>query len=292
MGNIKYDIWNGYEWYYQPDVTDLNGTVDSVTGETTVRLFHDGWGPDAIFFRWWYWGKADYRQAVNSAYGAIQPQGWMPMESCWCEDISMNGTISASGLDLDYRAVQTYSLMAWGNWGLDGVPATGDDLPAWVLPAFLIDYVPREGSGQPGESAYPNSELRWYEGLTTYHGTPGSFSYGELYPYTVPPTRWMLNAGFALTIVLPEFDVVWFDPVRSTYDPETAIGDYSTFTAPITLRVVKAEGRPTGPGTFFLWDVRSNTISIAGPHDWGRTDLPLEPSPWIEFRPMNPPATQ
>lgn len=300
-GNGKYDIYNGFEWFYQPDLTDLNATVDPVTGRTTVTVFHSGWGYDALWMRWSYWGNASYYKAVclqgqrnplticdaTLPYGAIQPEGWMPMESCWCEDAKIRGNISATGLDLNYEAVQAYHLQAWANWGADGFPGTPDDLPAWVFPAWLVDYVPRQGSDCPGSSAFPYSELTWYEGKTYIIGTPGSFSYGKPYCYTVAVTRWKLDAGSTLTIVVPRGEVPWYDPVRSTWDPVEQVGQYSAFGSTMTLRLVKADGQPVppDPGTFYLWDVRGKVISIAGPHDWGRSDLPLDPTPWIEFAP-------
>src|SRR2546422_8611033 len=34
LGNGKYDVYNGFQYYYSTDVTDLNGTVDPSTGQT------------------------------------------------------------------------------------------------------------------------------------------------------------------------------------------------------------------------------------------------------------------
>jgi len=288
-GNGKYDIWNGFEWYYQTDITDLNATVDE-DGTTHVSVFWDGFGYDVLMARWFYWGRSSYRDAVcvdnptNPAdpcpatrnYGDIQPEGWMPMESCWCEHANINGTIT-SRLDLDFNAIQAYSFKAWGNAGNDGVVGTQDDKPAWVLDAVLMDYVPRMGDASGG---FPNSELRWYEGLTATHGAPGSFAYGDQYEYLVSPTRWPLNTGSTLTLVLPQFDIPWYDPVQSAWNPTTGIGDYVTFDAPLTLREVKPFGN------YFLWDPRAKVISIAGPYDWGQTGLPTTASPWIEFGPV------
>jgi len=288
-GNGKYDVYNAFEWYYALGSTDLNATV-APDGTTQVSVFWSGWGFDVLLARWFYWGKASYRDAVcvrdpsnpldpcpaTRNYGDIQPQGWMPMESCWCERATIQGTIRGS-LDLDFRAIQGYHFVAWGNPGPDGILGTSDDKPAWVFEPLLMDYVPRIGLGSLG---FPNSELRWYEGLTTVHGSPGSYAYGDPYPYMVPPTRWKLGAGSTLTIILPRIPVPWYDPVQSKWNTTSMVGDYVTFDAPMGLRLI------TPAGDYYIWDPRAKVLSIAGPHDWGETGLPMTGSPRIEFGPI------
>ena len=294
MGKGKYDIYNAFEWFYVTDITDLNATVAS-DGTTTIRVFWDGWGFEVLLARWFYWGNASYRDAVcvqgsaNPAcpatlpYGAVQPQGWMPMETCWCERAKINATIRSS-LDLDFEALNGYHFEAWGNGGSDGVLGTPDDVPAWVFTPYLMDYVPREGGGSNASAGYPNSEIRWYEGRTSIHGTPGSYAYGDPYEYLVGQTRWILKPGSTLTIVLPRSPVPWYDPVQSKWNPQTLLGDYVTRMANMSLRFVKVDDQVTAPGGFYLWDARGKIMSIAGPWDWGTT-LPLTGSPWIEFAP-------
>lgn len=287
-GSGKYDIYNGYEWYVQTDLTDLSATV-SEDGTTTVSLFLTGWGWEAIMARWFYWGKASYIDAVNQPYGQIQPQGWMPMEVCWCEHGRYSGAIGNS-LDLNYTSFQTYHFQAWANWGADGVPGTSDDQPAWVWGPWNLDYVPRDASGSPGSEGYPNSELKWYEGKTLPIGTPGSYAYGQPYEYTEAPTRWTLNKGSSLTIIMPKFDVPWYDPVKSHWQASKKLGDYNTFMSPMTLRQIctspddasTCSSQPNGD--YYTWDNRGKILSFAGPHEWP-SDMPLEPAPWVEFAP-------
>src|SRR2546428_657464 len=64
LGNGKYDVYNGFQYYYSTDVTDLNGTVDPSTGQTRVALFLTGWAYDVFQARWFYWGNASYHSAV------------------------------------------------------------------------------------------------------------------------------------------------------------------------------------------------------------------------------------
>ena len=63
QGNGKYDIWNGFQWYYESDIADLNAAV-APDGTTTVTIFLDGWGLDTLMARWFYWGSASYHDAV------------------------------------------------------------------------------------------------------------------------------------------------------------------------------------------------------------------------------------
>lgn len=306
-GKGKYQIYNAFEWYYQTDLTDLNATV-SDDGTTTVRVFWDGWGFEVLLARWFYWGNASYLDAVcvqgddvapfaicdhpTLPYGAIQPKGWMPMESCWCERAKINGEINSTRLNLDWVAYNAYQFRAWANWGSDGQAGSGDELPSWVFEPILMDYVPRDGSGSNASAGYPNSELRWYEARKSIHDTPGSYLYGDPYEFLGSPTRWVLNSGSTLTIVLPRFKVPWYDPVQSRWNAQTREGVYEVDMANMTLRLVKVDDQRVepwdaveNPNGFYLWDSRAKTISIAGPYTWPSTLLPLTGSPWIEFGP-------
>jgi parallel beta-helix repeat protein len=275
QGNGPYDIYNAFEWFFQADITDLNASV-AADGTTNVRLFLDGWGLDVLLARWFYWGNASYADAVNQPFETAFPRGWMPMERCMCESATIQGTIQQS-LNLDFEAVATYHLRAWAAPGPDGRLGTSDDGPRWVFEPQLSDYVPRHLSG------YPNSELRWYEGLTRIHATPGSYAYGTSHEYIDVPARWKLDPGSSLTLVLPRSDVTWYDPIRSTWDPVARIGRYATFRDAMTL----GEVRPGGD--YYLWDPLGKVLSMAGTHDWGTRSLPLEGAPWIEFAPEGAP---
>jgi PKD repeat protein len=290
--NRKYDIYNAFEWFFQSDVTDLQAIVDQTTGDTRIEVFMTGWGYEVLLARWFYWGRANYTMAVNSPYGRVEPQGWMPMELLWAEQTYIGGTIKGS-LDLDYRAIIAYHMRAWSNWGHDWTPGTADDIPVWEFAPFLMDYVPRSGSGSPAASAGLNSELRWYEGLTSIHGSPGSYAWGQAYEYMGAPTRWRLDAGSTLTLALPRFEVEWFDPARSMWNPELRRAEYARYKAPITLRYVcESLGTfewcsPPEFGDYYLWDNAGKVLSMAGPRAWVDGGLPLAPSPRIEFAPVD-----
>lgn len=278
-GNGKYDIWNGFQWYYEADITDLNATV-APDGTTTIRVFWDGWGYDTLMARWFYWGSQNYSKAVNAPYGQYAPLGWMPFETCWCENATINAKITR-GLDLNFGATSEYWWGAVGNPGPDGILNTTDDLAGWSFAPSLMDYVPRAGSGLIGASAYPNSELRWYEPYTSFVSSPGSYAYGQRFEYMVVPNRWNMSLGNTLTLVLPRWKVPFADPVRSYWDSVRNIGNYTYFYSTLTLRSVT-------PGTgYWLWDPRGKVLSVAAPagFSWGPNTLPLSSSPTIEFGP-------
>jgi len=287
IGNTKFDIYNGFEWFYETDITDLNATVAD-DGTTTVTVFWDGWGLDVVLARSWYWGTSNYSKAVNAPWPPNQPdtipKGWAPMETCWCEKAKIDGRITSS-LDLDLDAVSGYVFESWGNPGPDAQWGTQDDLASWVFEPTLMDYVPPKGSSSPGASGFPNSELKWWEGQTRIHGTPGSYAYGSRYSFLLAPTRLTMATGYSYTLILPRdsnnrpLSVPWYDPYNSRWNENTKIGDYVTFMAPMKLRLVNPSG------DFYLWDARGKVLSFAGPFDWGTNTLPALGAPWIEFGP-------
>lgn len=293
IGNGTYDIYNGFEWYYETDITDFNATVED-DGTTRVNVFWDGWGYDVLLARWFYWGGANYSKAVTQPYPPNQPdtmpRGWSPLETCWCELGTIDGRITTA-LDLDYRAIGGYVVMAWSHPGTDGIFDTADDLPSWVWEPTLMDYVPPSSSDSAGASSYPHSELAWYEDVRRVHATPGSYAYGQSYDYILTPARMRLDEGYSFTFVLPRdarnrpLAVPWYDPDQSEWNPTTKIGDYVSFLAPMTLRSVKVENQIVAPGDLYLWDARGKVLSFAGPYVYGTSGLPLYGSPWIEFGP-------
>jgi hypothetical protein len=281
LGDGKYYTWNAWQWLYEADITDLNATV-APNGATTIQVFWDGWGYDALFDRMSYWGSQNYSRAVNAPWGQSPPRGWMPFETCWCEDATIDATIrNGNGLDMHYAATSGYWFGAVGDPGLDGSLNTSDDLAGWAFSPSLIDYVPPQGSGLLGASTYPDSELRWYETTTTSITSPGSWGYGTQYEYMVTPARWNMSLGNTLTIVMPSFTIPWYDPVRSQWDPTSLIGRYVTFDSALTLRSV------TPAGGYWLWDSRAKVLSMAAPPGfrWPDTGAPLTSEPYIEFGP-------
>ena len=301
LGNGKYDIFNGFQWYYESDIADFNATVNPTNGTTSITYFLDGWGYDVLWARMSYWGRASYQQAVCVAgqagcsatmpYSQVKPLGWMPFETCWCENASANLSIGNS-LNLDYQATSEYWWGAVGNPGPDGqynstTSTSTDDLPGWAFGPSLMDYVPRFGSNEVGQSSYPSSELRWYEGMTAVVTSPGSYAYGLNYEYMVVPGRWNMSLGNTLTLVMPTGPVPFYDPIKSYWDSVHNIGKYSTFLSTLTLRTTAVAPIVPGQG-YYLWDNRGKVLSMAAPPNFvwpNANQVPTEPAPYFEFAP-------
>lgn len=294
-GNGKYDIFNGFQWFYESDIADLNATV-AADGTTTVHFFLDGWGYDVLMARWFYWGNASYHDAVCVAgqgtctktqpYGAIQPKGWMPFETCWCENASADLNIT-NRLNLDFQATSEYWFSAVGNPGPDGQYNTSDDLSGWSFAPTLMDYVPRFGSGLTGQSSYLNSELQWYESSTATVTSPGSYAYGQTFEYMVTPARWNMSLGNTLTLVMPRFKVPFYNPLASSWDSVNHIGKYTTFLSTLTLRDAAVSPKVPGQG-YYLWDDRGKVLSMAAPSGFvwpNANQAPLDSAPYFEFAP-------
>ncbi len=285
QGNTKYDIWNGFQWQYEADITDLNATVAS-DGTTTIRVFMDGWGYDVLMARWFYWGNQDYSKAVNSPYGQYPPRGWMPFETCWCENATVNLNIT-NNLTGEFGATSEYWFSAVGNPGADQTYGTPDDLAGWSWSPTLMDYVPPSGSGLAGASSFLNSELKWYVQDTGTITSPGSYGYGQQFEYMVVPARWNMSLGNTLTLVLPRFKVPWYDPTQSSWDSVKYIGKYTTFMSTLTLRDSAVSPKVPGQG-YYLWDDRGKVLSMAAPSGFvwpNANQAPLEPAPYFEFAP-------
>lgn len=282
QGNGKYNIYSGFEWELVVDLIVLNATV-APDGTTRIQIWWEIYGMDALWMRWWYWGKASYADSVNGPFGQFQPVGWAPEELCWCEHATMVGNIT-DHLDLDYSADAAYQWLSWANKGSDNTWGTPDDLPAWVWEPIYLDYVPGGDSGSPGAGKYDESSLDWWNGKTMVHASPGSYNYGDPYEYMLAATRYIFKSGYTLTIRMPQGNVPWFDPVQSSWDPVKKLGNYVFTSAPITLRFVEPDNSEFGE--YYLWDSRAKVLSFAGPYDYGgRTGLPLLPEPWVEMQP-------
>ncbi|MGQ0796322.1 MAG: PKD domain-containing protein, partial [Methanobacteriota archaeon] len=55
-----YDIYNAYEWFWDPAFTEVAATVDA-DGTTHVTIHNVAWGTGNLLTRMFYWGNAAYR---------------------------------------------------------------------------------------------------------------------------------------------------------------------------------------------------------------------------------------
>lgn len=263
--NAKYDIYNGFEWFYQLFILELNGTVVQQGGAnyTVVRFGNVAWGNEVLLSRWFYWGNASYMKepGPDGKYDTLDdvpstPQGWWGQEMGWWEHTTFNATIGTS-FSFDLKGTMGYQMAAAADPGPDNQWKTGDDEPIWFWQAMLMDYV-------QNSSAHPRGEMRYYvdRGMTYLHNTPGSYVYGQEYQYDISLARWDLRTGETLVMELPLELMIWFDPVKSVWDPAGEGGkgapSYSWYMAPLTLKRME-------PSDVGIWEDLTKTLSMAGP---------------------------
>ncbi|OGS47875.1 MAG: hypothetical protein A3K68_01285 [Euryarchaeota archaeon RBG_16_68_13] len=291
-GNLKYDVYNGFEWFFQIFIFEMNGTVvqQGLTNETVVNFRLVSWGGEVLMARWMYWGSASYLTepgpdgvwdtAADPTPDDVPsvPRGWYGQEILWWEDGRFTATITDS-MDYEMASINGYQFAAGALPGPDDQYGTSDDAPMWNWQAMLMDYV-------QNSSAHPRGEMKWYLDNIPggyMHTTPGSYVYGEMYQYDYTPGKWDLKAGETLVIELPRGLMIWFDPVRSGWDPTGEGGKgaprYVYYFAPLTLNKME-------PGDAGLWDAISKTVSMAGPRTFAGLETPEYGLPYFEFVPV------
>jgi len=266
-GNVKYDIFNGFEFFFQAFTMELNATVlqSGGTNTTVVNFRLVAWGAEVLVSRWFYWGPSSYMkepgpngvydEKVNNDDIPSTPLGWNGQEMGWWEDTYFNATVSTS-LTFDLQGITAYQFAAGADPGPDQQYRTSDDTPNWNWMSLNMDYV--------NDPAHPRSEVDYYwrNNLTYLHTTPGSYVYGQQYVYDVAPNRWDLRRGETLIFNMPRELMIWFDPVRSTWDPTAEAGkgapSYFYYFAPLTLGIMD-------PAGVALWDEGTKTLSMSGP---------------------------
>ncbi len=247
----KYDIANGYEWYYQAFYTQMNATVDP-DGTTHVTIDHAAWGTEALLARMFYWGNASY---VESYLNSTNASGWWGMDLAWWEDLNFTGSLDAAGLNFGLSSVMQYHFQLQTFPGVNGVYDQIDDVPYWSWGPWLNDYV---------DNIFPKHQLSYldrYPGLTYVHSTPGGFNYGQSSAYDYTPISWNLKVGQTWHFEFPTGDVVFYDPNQSPI-PSNPKKDLVQVFAPLKLH-------STNPAGYGDWDAQAKTWDVLGPSDTG-----------------------
>ncbi len=266
-GNLKYDIFDAYEAFFQVFTMELNATVvtHGATNTTVVNFRLVSWGGEVLLARWFYWGASSYmketgpdgvwdEKVANDDVPSV-PKGWNGEENGWWEETWFNATLSTA-LTYEINGVTAYQFGAGADPGPDNEYGTADDTPNWGWQALNMDYV--------NDSAHPRSEVRYYwdRNLSYVHTTPGAKYYGQPYVYDVAPNRWNLRPGETLVFVLPRGMMIWYDPAKSHWDPALLAGkgapSYSYYFAPLTLGSVTPN--------IGLWDDGTKVLSFVGPY--------------------------
>ncbi len=246
QGNGPYDVLSVNHLPFSVFSVEASGAYDAVTGEHTLVLDMTGWGFEALFARWAYWGATPY---VNGLSGSA-PAGWWGMEVPWLEDLDFHATLGAAAFDAQASGVIQYHLRASATTGADGLWYTADDVPMWVWQPILGDrYLPVPD--------HPASELKFYTGLTYTHTTPGSHRYGTSFGYDYVPAVWALKAGETQTFLFPSSSAVLYSPSASgRYDDPRSL-------VPMSAALVLGPTTPaSGVGVYDAW---ANSLLVIGP---------------------------
>lgn len=283
----KYDIENGYEWWYAPFYLNLAATIEP-DGTTHVTIDTTSWGGEVLFGRWMYWGNTSY---IDNWMDSTKARGWSATEVAWFEDLTFRGSLGTYGMDFAFDTVMQYDFQLICDAGPNGVYDHVDDGVAWTWGPWLNDYL------NDFSQTHLVSEMDRYNGpdgiannaddLTYPHCTPGVNTYGKdlLYDYT--PITWNPKAGETWHFQFPKGNVVFYDP-NLTPVPTNPLGqlNFNGFVAyykPLSLQ-------STPPDGFGVWDGQAMTWDVYGPRDSGGGDgspghYVTEPWPSINLGP-------
>ncbi len=270
----KYDIYNAFEWYYQPFYTNIPSATVAPDGTTTVTIDHSAWGTEVLLGRLFYWGATSY--AANYL-DSTQAAGWWGQEISWIDRFQFDGNFSANAHSFVLATDMHYHFQNLGTPGPDGVIGGGDDGTVWTWGPMLIDYV------DDFSPKHLLSELdRGYDTMTLVQSTPGHPNYGGQGVYDFVPTTWDLQAGETHIFHFPTGDVVTYNP-NLTPLAAHPYRDYVGIIAPIAVVSTK----PAGWGTY---DPLANTLTIVGPATTGGPNgspgnYPVLPWPEINLGP-------
>ncbi|HLB67327.1 MAG TPA: hypothetical protein VJN63_02435 [Thermoplasmata archaeon] len=242
----KYDIYNGFEWYYQTFYTQIGATVDE-GGTTHVTIEHVAWGTEVLLARFFYWGAASY---IENYLDSTKSKGWWGMEVAWFEDLTFGGSFSPAAHSFTLSTLLQYHFQQLSAPGANGIFDRTDDEPYWQWAAWLNDYV------NDFSPRHLISELDRYPGGTYIQTAPGHVSYGSALPYDYTPATWDLKSFETMVFRFPTSNIVFYDPNLTPpgADPRT---QYVAISAPLILR-------STVPAVFGTWDNVAKTLTVFG----------------------------
>ncbi|MFA5896057.1 MAG: hypothetical protein WC985_04050, partial [Thermoplasmata archaeon] len=283
-----YDVFNSFEWYYQPFMSAFSAVVDPATHLTTVKIDHVAWGTEVLLARWFHWGPNSYLQ-----YAETYPQnyaGWWKWYLAWFEDLHFSTNIGSAAQSFTLSTAMNYQLQAYANPGPDRVYHTGtvsstDDFAEWLWQPFLTDYA----YGGTASVKHTVSELDPYATYTYNHGTPCSVFYGTNFQYEFVPAEWDLGSADTVTVRAPLSPVDFVD----VYSPLTSdASTCATFSASMGF-YKSTPALPAGSSaTDSNGDSILDTVTLVGLIDWGAPAQPLWGYPALEFTAQVPPPPE
>ena len=257
----KFDIYNGYEYYYDPFYTNMTATVAG-DGTTTLKIDHLADGTEALLTRMFYWGNAGY---LGNTLNSTHRTGWWGMEYPWFDDFHFGTTIGASTHDFSLTTSIWYHFQQVADPGPNGLYDKTDDIPFWEWGAWLADYgIFSVKHPQSELNRYPNPPYKYI------HATAGSYNYGVNSSYDNIPTTWNLNAGESWTFTFPKGNVDFYDPNLTPAGADPKAGEFVVIQKPLYLL-------RTLPAPYGSWDESTNTWTVTGPATTGGP--PGQPGP-------------
>ena len=250
----KYDIYNSFEWYYQPFYTNMTATVDP-DGTTRVSIDYAAWGTEVVLARMFYWGNTSYQ---NNYLDSTKAKGWWGMELSWFENFAFAGSLKAAGFDFNLSTVLQYHFQLLSMPGPNGLYDGTDDIPYWTWGPILTDYT------NDASARHLLSELdRYpYPAYSYNHSTPGGMSYGQNLAYDYGPVRWDLQAGQTWHFQFPTGNVIFYDPNLTPVPANPTSNDH----VPVYAQLKYRSTNPLGYGD---WNVSAMTWDVYGPSTTG-----------------------
>ncbi len=258
QGNNVYDIYCGYEYFYDELITMMDMTSDG--SEVTLNIVHVTWGYEVLLTRW----TLATELSVNQPY---------------MEDIKVVIDYRESDVDFELDGV--------AQWGMHAVKAnetTGNDC-AWVWEPIGIDYI---GS----MTQHPMSYYDPYLDLTYQSWNVGDPGLGSEIYYEACPWAFTLPEYGKLVIELPDYDVVGYyaddvpaDAMADVWDDDQSVYDGLRYTGDMSLGWYDLN-------TCTNWEFADKVLTINGPYEFTndvRDDGTLyHGAPWIEFNVATP----
>jgi len=257
-GNVRLDIYCGYEWSYDAFGTYMD-LVELGPDSVVLQLDHISWGYEILMTRW---------LTETQVSPGLEP---------WYEDFSMQVSYGETTADLVSDAVAQYSMHAnKANQTADGA--------AWVWEPAKVDYIYKVG--------HP-SNYTPYRTLKYQSWNAGDVFFGTEVPYEQTPNEFDLAEGQTLTIQLPTVNCPAYQGVGLTeadYDLLGA-GDNTSFLDIMDNGQLGlgywVTGWPSGLDLTNMYNPTTRTLTVQGPQDFENNvrspTTMYHGAPWVEF---------
>jgi len=271
-GNVRLDIWPGYEWPYVDLGTKMKMT-ELPNGDLKLEIGHLSWGYEVLMTRW----LNETRLCNHEPY---------------YEDFTMHADLYSQWMDFTYDAVCQYSLRAVKTNASVYDPAHPDTLlpGAWAWDPLLIDYVPTEDTpGGMHKSKYdpwdPSKDVYY---VSNNAGDPG---FGDPVIYDSGKSYFNLSDYQTFIIQLPTGNDVlgyYAKKMPSNAISEVVAGNYSAYEAIEYNGTMDLGFFDTGGVDLAtMYNPTTKTLTMVGPLSFDvwkwSTGALYTGAPWIEF---------